>query len=95
LKLHLKGTDFQLKVWESLLNIPEGELTTYGDIANELQRPKATRAVGTAIGSNPIALLIPYHRVIQSSGNFGGYLWGTTRKQAIIGWEAAQKTINK
>lgn len=89
-KLHLKGTDFQLKVWESLLKIPSGKLSTYGKIANGLQSPNASRAVGTAIGSNPVAFLIPCHRVIQASGNLGGYMWGTTRKQAIIGWEAAK-----
>lgn len=90
LKLHLKGTDFQLKVWESLLKIPLGKLSTYGKIANELHNPGASRAVGTAIGSNPVAFLIPCHRVIQTSGNLGGYMWGVTRKQAIIGWEAAK-----
>lgn len=90
IKLHLKGTDFQLKVWESLLKIPEGKLTTYGQIANTIQKPKAARAVGTAIGANPIAFLIPCHRVIQNSGALGGYMWGTTRKSIIIGWEAAQ-----
>jgi AraC family transcriptional regulator of adaptative response/methylated-DNA-[protein]-cysteine methyltransferase len=93
IKLHLKGTDFQLKVWESLLKIPFGKLSTYGSIANEILKPKASRAVGTAIGSNPIAFLIPCHRVIQASGNLGGYMWGTTRKTAIIGWEAAKFTI--
>ncbi|MFT4762697.1 MAG: AraC family transcriptional regulator of adaptative response [Saprospiraceae bacterium] len=92
IKLHLKGTDFQLKVWEALLKIPTGNLATYGNIANLIQKPKASRAVGTAIGNNPIAFLIPCHRVIQSTGVFGGYMWGTTRKTAIIGWEAA-KTI--
>lgn len=92
IKLHLKGTDFQLKVWETLLKIPMGDLSTYGQIAHKIENPKASRAVGTAIGSNPVAFLIPCHRVIQSSGQFGGYMWGTTRKTAIIGWEAAQTT---
>ncbi|MCY1483361.1 Bifunctional transcriptional activator/DNA repair enzyme Ada [compost metagenome] len=95
IKLHLKGTDFQLKVWETLLKIPMGNLSTYGQIAGEIQNPKASRAVGTAIGSNPVAFLIPCHRVIQSSGHFGGYMWGTTRKTAIIGWEAAQMSPSK
>ena len=95
IKLHLKGTDFQLKVWETLLKIPMGNLSTYGQIAGEIQNPKASRAVGTAIGSNPVAFLIPCHRVIQSSGHFGGYMWGTTRKTAIIGWEAAQMNPSK
>lgn len=90
IKLHLKGTDFQLKVWEALLKIPVGGLTTYGSIAEQIQNPSASRAVGTAIGNNPVAFLIPCHRVIQSSGIIGGYMWGPTRKAAIIGWEAAQ-----
>jgi len=90
IKLHLKGTDFQLKVWETLLKIPMGKLSTYGGIAKQLQNPNASRAVGTAIGDNPVAFLIPCHRVIQSSGALGGYHWGNTRKSAIIGWEAAK-----
>lgn len=90
IKLHLKGTDFQLKVWETLLKIPMGQLSTYGNIAAQIGNPNASRAVGTAIGSNPIAFLIPCHRVIQSSGIFGGYMWGNTRKTAIIGWEGAK-----
>ncbi|WP_343594982.1 methylated-DNA--[protein]-cysteine S-methyltransferase [Acinetobacter sp.] len=90
IKLHLKGTEFQLKVWESLLKIPMGELTTYSAIAKGIGNNKACRAVGTAIGSNPVAFLIPCHRVIQSSGHIGGYMWGTTRKTAIIGWEGAK-----
>lgn len=93
IKLHLKGTDFQLKVWETLLKIPMGELSTYGDIAKKIQNPNASRAVGTAIGSNPVAFLIPCHRVIQSSGNFGGYMWGNTRKTAIIGWEVSKVNL--
>ena len=90
IKLHLKGTDFQLKVWESLLKIPLGKLSTYGNLANEIGKPKASRAVGTAIGSNPVAFLIPCHRVIQSSGKIGGYMWGSDRKQLMIGWERAK-----
>lgn len=90
IKLHLKGTPFQLKVWETLLKIPMGKLATYGTIAEHIGNPKASRAVGTAIGSNPVAFLIPCHRVIQSSGLVGGYMWGPTRKTAIIGWEGAQ-----
>ncbi len=93
IKLHLKGTDFQLKVWEALLKIPMGKLSTYGAIAEQIGNPKASRAVGTAIGSNPVAFLIPCHRVIQSSGIFGGYMWGTTRKTAIIGWESAKTNL--
>jgi AraC family transcriptional regulator of adaptative response/methylated-DNA-[protein]-cysteine methyltransferase len=90
LRLHLRGTNFQLKVWEALLKIPPGQLRTYGNIANAVGKPKAARAVGGAIGSNPVALLIPCHRIIQNSGIIGGYRWGATRKQAILGWEAAQ-----
>jgi AraC family transcriptional regulator, regulatory protein of adaptative response / methylated-DNA-[protein]-cysteine methyltransferase len=90
IKLHLKGTDFQLKVWEALLKIPMGKLATYGNIAKQLQNPNASRAVGTAIGDNPVAFLIPCHRVIQTSGALGGYHWGVNRKTAMIGWEAAK-----
>ena len=90
IKLHLKGTDFQLKVWETLLKIPMGKFTTYGTIADKIKNPNASRAVGSAIGSNPVAFLIPCHRVIQSTGMFGGYLWGNTRKTAILGWEGAK-----
>lgn len=89
IKLHLKGTKFQLKVWDALLKIPIGDLSTYGEIANHIENPKASRAVGTAIGNNPIAYLIPCHRVIQASGNIGQYHWGSIRKKVIIGWEAA------
>lgn len=90
IKLHLKGTDFQLKVWETLLKVPMGQLSTYGHIAEQIGNSNASRAVGTAIGSNPVAFIIPCHRVIQSSGNIGGYMWGNTRKTAIIGWESAK-----
>ncbi|MEP3208892.1 MAG: methylated-DNA--[protein]-cysteine S-methyltransferase [Maribacter sp.] len=90
IKLHLTGTPFQLKVWETLLKIPMGELATYGAIAKKIDRPNASRAIGTAIGNNPVAFLIPCHRVIQASGDSGGYMWGKTRKSAIIGWEAAK-----
>ncbi len=93
IKLHLKGTDFQLKVWETLLKIPMGQLSTYGSIAQQIKNPTASRAVGTAIGSNPVAFLIPCHRVIQATGTFGGYLWGNTRKTAMIGWEAAKTNL--
>ena len=88
LKLHLRGTEFQLKVWQALLQIPQGKLTTYGKIADQIGSPAASRAVGTAIGSNPVAYLIPCHRVIRQSGHLGGYMWGETRKTAMIGWEA-------
>jgi len=95
IKLHLKGTHFQLKVWESLLKIPMGKLSTYGNIAKHIGNPKASRAVGTAIGHNPVAFLIPCHRVVQSSGTLGGYLWGTTKKTAIIGWEQAKTRLEE
>lgn len=91
IKLHLKGTDFQLKVWEVLLEIPVAELSTYGDIASRLGYPNASRAIGTAVGSNPVAMLIPCHRVIRASGELGGYHWGVSRKAAMIGWEAVRK----
>jgi len=90
IKLHIKGTAFQLKVWEALLKIPMGELSTYSSIAQSIQNSNAQRAVGTAIGSNPIAYLIPCHRVIKTTGIVGDYHWGATRKKAIIGWEAAK-----
>lgn len=94
LKLHLKGTSFQLKVWEALLKIPMGGLTTYSGICSRIENPNASRAVGSAIGSNPVAFLIPCHRVIRSTGEFGQYHWGSTRKNLIIGWEAS-RTINE
>ena len=89
-KLHLKGTPFQLKVWETLLKIPVARLATYKTIAEKIDNPNALRAVGSAIGQNPVAFIIPCHRVIQSKGTFGNYHWGATRKTAMIGWEAAK-----
>ena len=93
IKLHLRGTAFQLKVWEALLSVPHGNLVTYSDIARKIDNPQATRAVGTAIGNNPIAYLIPCHRVIQQTGEIGGYRWNPVRKKAIIGWEASHLEI--
>lgn len=90
LKLHLKGTPFQLKVWQSLLRVPFGRLSTYASIAEEIDNVGAARAVGTAIGSNPVAFLIPCHRVIKSTGIIGDYHWGSNRKTSILGWEAAR-----
>jgi AraC family transcriptional regulator of adaptative response/methylated-DNA-[protein]-cysteine methyltransferase len=90
IKLHLKGTAFQIKVWEALLKIPMGDVSTYSGIANTINNPNASRAVGTAISDNPVAFLIPCHRVIRSSGDFGQYHWGSIRKTAMIGWEAAK-----
>lgn len=89
IRLHLKGSEFQLKVWKALLSIPLGRLSSYGRIAAEIGQEKASRAVGSAIGDNPIAFLIPCHRVVQSNGNYGEYRWGATRKKMLIGWEAA------
>lgn len=89
-RLHLKGTPFQLRVWETLMRIPLGNLSTYGAIGRGLQMPGSSRAVGSAIGDNPVAYLIPCHRVIRSSGVIGDYHWGSVRKTAIIGWEAAR-----
>ncbi len=94
IKLHLKGTEFQLKVWEALLKIPMGQLSTYGNIAQEIENPNASRAVGSAIGSNPVAFLIPCHRIIQSTGVFGQYMWGATRKTAMIGWEGVKSHLD-
>lgn len=91
IKLHLKGTAFQIKVWEALLRIPMGQLSTYSGIAGKLNQPLASRAVGSAVGANPVAFLIPCHRVIKASGEFGNYHWGSTRKNAMIGWEACKR----
>jgi AraC family transcriptional regulator of adaptative response/methylated-DNA-[protein]-cysteine methyltransferase len=88
--LHLRGTNFQLKVWQALLTIPSGSLTNYGDLATRISAPNAPRAVGSAVGRNPISYLIPCHRVIRSLGVLGNYGGGRERKQAMIGWEATQ-----
>jgi AraC family transcriptional regulator, regulatory protein of adaptative response / methylated-DNA-[protein]-cysteine methyltransferase len=88
--LHLRGTNFQLKVWQALLTIPSGSLANYGDLAAKIGTPRASRAVGSAVGRNPIAYLIPCHRVIRSLGIIGDYRWGRERKQAMIGWETAR-----
>jgi AraC family transcriptional regulator of adaptative response/methylated-DNA-[protein]-cysteine methyltransferase len=91
LPLLVKGTNFQIKVWEALLRIPPGMLCSYQDLARWIGRPKAARAVGSAVGANPIAYLIPCHRVIRAMGSFGEYRWGSARKQAIHGWEMAHR----
>jgi len=91
LKLHLKGTEFQIKVWMELLKIPMGKLVTYGEIARQINHSKAYRAVGTAIGHNPIFFIIPCHRVIQAGGAIGNYLWGTEMKRNIIRWESMER----
>jgi AraC family transcriptional regulator of adaptative response/methylated-DNA-[protein]-cysteine methyltransferase len=94
LRLLLKGTRFQMKVWEALMRLPAGGLTTYGDIALRLgMKPGAARAVGTAVGANPVSWLIPCHRVIRNSGMLGGYRWGLPRKVAMLGCEAAGKGL--
>jgi len=90
IKLHLKGTPFQVKVWEALLRIPEGHLSSYSNIAKAIEHPGAQRAVGSAVGSNPVGFIIPCHRVIKNVGGIGEYRWGATRKMAMIGWEAAK-----
>jgi AraC family transcriptional regulator, regulatory protein of adaptative response / methylated-DNA-[protein]-cysteine methyltransferase len=90
LTLLVKGTNFQIQVWRALLQVPFGGITTYQTIAQMIDRPTATRAVGTAIGSNSIGYLIPCHRVIRESGALGGYRWGLERKSAILGWEAGR-----
>lgn len=87
LALHIKGTPFQLKVWQALLNIPRGQLADYGTLAARIGHPKACRAVGTAVGSNPVAVLIPCHRVIRQTGMVGGYRWHRGRKIALLGKE--------
>jgi AraC family transcriptional regulator of adaptative response/methylated-DNA-[protein]-cysteine methyltransferase len=89
LNVHLRGTNFQLKVWEALLQIPAGEVTTYAGIASRIGNPQATRAVGTAVGHNPIAVLIPCHRVIRKVGEFGNYRYGALKKKALLAREFA------
>ncbi|RDB03205.1 methylated-DNA--[protein]-cysteine S-methyltransferase [Runella aurantiaca] len=92
LTMLLRGTNFQIKVWEALLRIPFGQLVSYDEIAQHIGQPKASRAVGTAIGSNRIGFLIPCHRVLQKVGGIGGYRWGITRKKAILGWEMSHSS---
>jgi len=94
LTLLVKGTNFQIQVWRALLSVPFGGVTTYQSVAQSMERPTAARAVGNAIGSNPIAYLIPCHRVIRESGEIGGYRWGLERKRIILGWEASRLTHN-
>jgi AraC family transcriptional regulator of adaptative response/methylated-DNA-[protein]-cysteine methyltransferase len=90
LRVVLIGTDFEVRVWETLLGIPLGRATTYSDIANKLGKPKASRAVGAAVGKNPISFVVPCHRVLGRSGDITGYHWGLTRKRAMLGWEAGR-----
>ena len=90
LRVTFIGTDFEISVWETLLKIPVGKATTYGDIAASVGSPKAARAVGAAVGKNPISFVVPCHRVFGKSGDMTGYHWGLTRKRAILGWEAGK-----
>jgi AraC family transcriptional regulator of adaptative response/methylated-DNA-[protein]-cysteine methyltransferase len=89
-RVTLIGSDFEISVWETLLKIPQKHAVTYGAIANKIGKPKAARAVGAAVGRNPISFVVPCHRVIGKSGDITGYHWGLTRKRAILGWEAGQ-----
>ncbi|WGW04400.1 bifunctional helix-turn-helix domain-containing protein/methylated-DNA--[protein]-cysteine S-methyltransferase [Tropicibacter oceani] len=91
LPLYLIGAPFQIKVWEALMQIPSGHVTTYSEIAQAIEHPKAVRAVGTAVGRNPISYLIPCHRALRKSGGLGGYHWGLPVKRAILAWEAARE----
>lgn len=93
LRLHLRGTNFQLKVWEALLQVPAGAVTTYEDIASRIGKPAAVRAVGTALGRNPVAVIIPCHRVIRKIGEFGNYRYGTPRKMALLAREFSQDSV--
>jgi AraC family transcriptional regulator of adaptative response/methylated-DNA-[protein]-cysteine methyltransferase len=93
LNIHLRGTNFQLKVWEALLQIPVGDVTTYTGLASRIGKPSAMRAVGTAVGHNPIAVLIPCHRVIRKVGEFGNYRYGALRKKALLAREFVNATV--
>jgi AraC family transcriptional regulator, regulatory protein of adaptative response / methylated-DNA-[protein]-cysteine methyltransferase len=90
LRVVLIGTDFEVRVWDMLLKIPMGKLVTYSDIAGRIDAPKAARAVGAAVGKNPVSFVVPCHRVVGKSGELTGYHWGITRKRAMLGWEAGQ-----
>jgi AraC family transcriptional regulator of adaptative response/methylated-DNA-[protein]-cysteine methyltransferase len=90
LRVVMIGTDFEIRVWQGLLSIPMGRMTTYGDLASRIGKPGAARAVGAAVGRNPISFVVPCHRVIGKSGALTGYHWGLTRKRAMLGWEAGQ-----
>jgi AraC family transcriptional regulator, regulatory protein of adaptative response / methylated-DNA-[protein]-cysteine methyltransferase len=92
LRVVMLGSDFEIRVWSALLRIPMGRATTYGDVAAHIGKPSAARAVGAAVGRNPISFVVPCHRVLGKTGALTGYHWGLTRKQAILGWEAGQVT---
>jgi len=93
LRVVLIGTDWEVRVWETLLQIPMGRLTTYSDIASKIHKPAAARAVGAAVGKNPVSFVVPCHRVVGKSGDLTGYHWGITRKRAMLGWEAGQAGV--
>ena len=93
LRVVLIGTDFEVRVWEALLKVPFGRVTSYSDLARKVAAPKAARAVGAAVGKNPVCFVVPCHRVIAKSGALTGYHWGLTRKRAILGWEAGQAAM--
>jgi AraC family transcriptional regulator of adaptative response/methylated-DNA-[protein]-cysteine methyltransferase len=93
LRVVLIGTDWEVRVWEALLRVPMGRLTTYSGLAGKVSTPAAARAVGAAVGRNPIAFVVPCHRVIGKAGELTGYHWGLTRKRAMLGWEAGQVTL--
>ena len=93
-QLHMIGAPFQLKVWEALLTIPSGHVTTYSEIAQSIGNPKAVRAVGTAVGKNPVSWLIPCHRALRKSGALGGYHWGLPVKRAMLAWESARADVS-
>ena len=92
-RLVLIGTDFEIRVWQALLRIPMGRAVTYADIARHLGQPTASRAVGSAVGRNPISFVVPCHRVLRGDGQLGGYHWGLTRKRALIGWETGRTVM--
>lgn len=90
LRVVMIGTDFQVRVWQALLRIPSGQARTYGSLAREIGQPSASRAVGAAVGANPLSFVVPCHRALGQTGALTGYHWGLTRKRAILGWEAGQ-----
>ena len=90
MRLVMIGTDFDVRVWEALLKIPMGRAVSYTDIARHIGAPTASRAVGSAVGRNPISFVVPCHRVLRGDGSLGGYHWGLTRKRALIGWETGR-----
>ncbi len=94
MRVVLIGTDFEVRVWQTLLKIPMGKAVSYSDIACKIENPKASRAVGAAVGRNPVSFVVPCHRALGKDGKLTGYHWGITRKQAMLGWEAGQVGLN-